>query len=154
MPIKNAGPATITDQDIIYHSNLGFNASIKIYSNPARIKKIPPIISYFHETPRIIKRNNAGILCIKRPTAICCVVSPGTNTSSENSIRKRTNIIPKILGTHNIYLLTTLTISPFIKMIISEVRMYYFGLQNVRLKDVAPISFHTSNAFYNIRRKL
>ena len=72
---------------------------------PAKIKIIPPTISCFHDIIKIINKNNAGMLCINKPSAICQAVRPGSKTSNENIIKKRTNIIPNILGVQYINLL-------------------------------------------------
>lgn len=61
IPIRNAGPAIMRDQDNIYHSN-GFIISKMIYNNPARIKAIPPTISCFQEINRTANKISDGIL--------------------------------------------------------------------------------------------
>jgi len=83
IPIKNAGIAITNDSSM---------------SNPAKIKPIPPTISYFREIIKIIVKINAGILCINKPTTICQAVNPIPKISNENIIKKRTNITPNIRG--------------------------------------------------------
>ena len=76
IPTRKAGPEIISDQINIYHSKLGFIANKTLYNNPAKIKTIPPTISYFHEIIKMSSKNKAGILCINKPTIICQMVNP------------------------------------------------------------------------------
>jgi len=105
IPTRKAGPEIISDQINIYHSKLGFIANKTLYNNPAKIKTIPPTISYFHEIIKKINKINEGILCINKLMIICQTVSPGSKISNENIIKKRIKIIPKILGVQYINLL-------------------------------------------------
>ena len=96
--MRNAGPAIIIDQEIIYHSNLEFINRVIIYNNPAKIKAIPPTISYFQDIHKIINKINTGILCINNPNNIWEKLNPGSKTSKENIAKNNRNIIDKILG--------------------------------------------------------
>lgn len=69
-----------------------------IYKNPAKIKAIPPTISYFQEIIVTTNKIRAGILCINNPIAISLALNPGSKTSKENIIKKRINSIDNILG--------------------------------------------------------
>ena len=64
----------------------------------ARIKAIPPTISYFQDINRTINKTSAGILCINNPTAICQKLNSGEITSNENNAKKHINIMDRILG--------------------------------------------------------
>ncbi len=97
IPIMNGGPAICIDQANIYHSN-EFLSNTTIYNSPARIKAIPPTISYFHEINRTANNINAGTLCINNPTTVCQKLKFSAKTSNENSIKNKMNIIAKILG--------------------------------------------------------
>ena len=96
-PIRNATPEICRDQNNIYHSN-GFLISRIIYNSPARIKAIPPTISYFQEINRIINKISAGILCMKNPNIVCQKLNPVPKTSSDIKAKKQINIMDKILG--------------------------------------------------------
>jgi hypothetical protein len=101
IPTRNAGPAIIRIQDIIYHSNEFLSAFINIittYNVPAEIKTIPPTISCFQDIIRVINKINTGILCINNPTTICQKFNSGEITSNENKAKKQINIIDRILG--------------------------------------------------------
>lgn len=102
IPIKNAGPAIIKDQESIYHS-LGVDIITleilkPVYNNPAKMKAIPPTISCFQEIIKIIIRANDGMLCINNPTIVPQKPYPLSNMSKENRLKKRINIIDNILG--------------------------------------------------------
>lgn len=74
-------------------------ATIMIYTNPAKIKTIPPTISYFHDIINTITNINAGMLCINKPIMMSLAVAPGVNTSSENIAKNIINNIDITLGT-------------------------------------------------------
>ena len=74
--MRNAGPAIGRDQNSIYHSR-GFDIIILViliplYNSPAKIKAIPPTISYsyFQDIIRTINKTSAGILCINNPKIV------------------------------------------------------------------------------------
>ena len=107
IPIRNAGPAIIRIQDIIYHSNEFLSIFINIvtiYNIPAKIKATPPTISCFQDIIKTAKRINTGILCMNNPTAICQKLNSGEMTSNENNAKKHIKIIERILGVQYIYL--------------------------------------------------
>jgi len=109
IPMKNAGPAIMRDQDSIYHSN-GFISNITIYNSPARIKAIPPTISYFQEIIRTTNKISDGILCITNPRIVCQNPRFKSKISNENKAKKRMNSIDKILGVQYMNLLILFSI--------------------------------------------
>lgn len=132
MPMANAGPAMVTDQDSIYHSNSGFLVNRKIYNSPAKINVTAPTISCLHEIMSNSNKSNAGMLWINKAVTICRTDNPDSKTSKENIMRNRTNSIPKILGVQKIYLLIFCTILILISISsvlnYSEPSKYYFFL--------------------------
>ena len=80
-----------------------------IYNNPAVIKAMPPIISYFHAAINTASKINVGILCSSIPAIICFKLKPGDMTSKENSAIKQIKSIDKILGVQYMNLLIFLT---------------------------------------------
>jgi len=99
IPIKKAIPANCMAQDNKYHSNWPlFNNMETIWANPARIKTIPPTISYFQEINRTINKINTGILWINSPNIVCQKLSSEEKTSKDIKARKMRNIIDRILG--------------------------------------------------------
>ncbi len=99
--MKNIGTLICRVQNNIYQSDGFLSMFITIittYDIPAKIKTIPPTISRFHEIATTAARIRAGILCINNPTAISQALNPGSKTSNENNIRKRTSTIDRILG--------------------------------------------------------
>ena len=105
--MMNAGPLICKTQNSIYKLEGLFSMlinKIKIYNIPAKIKAIPPTISYFQDINRTANRINTGILCIRNPTTICQKLNSGEMTSNENNAKKHINIIDKILGVQYINL--------------------------------------------------
>ncbi|MCR4285214.1 MAG: hypothetical protein NUV97_04210 [archaeon] len=98
IPIKNAGPEMINDQENMYHSNWGFINKRKIYNNPTIIKAIPPTHSYFQEINKITNKRKDGILWRNSAKIVCQKLSPIPKTSKEKRAKKQINIIDKILG--------------------------------------------------------
>lgn len=74
IPIKKAGPEIGRLQK--RYSNLKdgslnmFVTSVPMYKSPARMKAIPPTISYFQEIIKIIKRIRLGMLCMNKPKIV------------------------------------------------------------------------------------
>ncbi len=97
IPIRNAIPEICTAQDSLYHSN-GFCINTAIYNSPARIKAIPPTISYFHEIIRIIVRIIEGILCMNNPRIVPQKDNFMSNMSRLKRLRKSMKIIASIRG--------------------------------------------------------
>lgn len=69
-----------------------------MYNNPAKIKAIPPTISYFQEINRTTNKTSAGRLCINNTPSVCQKLNLGEKTSNENSIKNKIKIIENILG--------------------------------------------------------
>lgn len=84
-------------QDNIYHSNDCLISRI-IYSSPARIKVIPPTISYFRDINRTTNKTRAGILCINNAPSVCQRLNSREKTSNDINAKNNMNIIDKILG--------------------------------------------------------
>ena len=97
IPIKNAIPAICIAQDRMYHSN-GFLINTRIYNSPARIKAIPPTISYFQDISRTTNKTSAGILCINNPTTVSQKLNSEEKMSNDINARKDMNKIANILG--------------------------------------------------------
>lgn len=99
-PIKNAGTSIISEpkKDMYQGSTSTLATENIIWIIPAIMKVIPPTISCFHDIHRTIANIKEGKLCIKRPTNICKLVSPGSKTSNENIVKKRIKNIDNILG--------------------------------------------------------
>ena len=87
----------IKNHDIIYHLN-GFIRTKAMYTRPARMKTIPPNISYLHDIRRTASRKSAGILWISNASAICQNPSSGEKTSKEKSDKNNMKTIDSILG--------------------------------------------------------
>ena len=100
----------------IYHGSGACLATEDIINNmPARIKTIPPTISYFQDIHRIIARTNTGILCIKSPNIVPQKPRFSSKTSSENIVRKRRNSIHRIRGVQYINLLIFFDIIGYVR---------------------------------------
>ena len=98
MPIKNAGQVISKEDNKRLVPDRPLISIIIVKAIPARINTIPPAISYFQEIIVTINRISAGILCRNNPIAISLALKPGSKTSKEKTIRKRTNNIDNILG--------------------------------------------------------
>lgn len=59
---------------------------------------IPVNISNFQKIIKETSRTRAGMLCIKKALIVCQKPNPSLKTSSEKTIKKAINKIPKILG--------------------------------------------------------
>ena len=81
----------------MYHSN-GFLINTRIYNSPARIKAIPPTISYFQDISRTTNKTSAGILCINNPTTVSQKLNSEEKMSNDINARKDMNKIANILG--------------------------------------------------------
>jgi len=81
----------------MYNSN-GFLNRNKIYNNPAKIKKIPPTISYFQDITRMINKKREDKLCINNPSIVPQKPRFISKISRENNAKNKINIIDKILG--------------------------------------------------------
>ena len=97
IPIKKAIPEICIAQDSIYHSN-GFLINTTIYTSPARIKAIPPTISYFQDISRTTSKTSAGILCINNAPIVCQKLDSEEKTSNDINAKKDMNIMDRILG--------------------------------------------------------
>jgi len=107
IPIRNAGALMGRVQNNIYHwdeSRIIFINRSMMYDNPARVKAMPPTISRFQDSNRIINSSNTGILCINRPNSICPKLNPGAITSKENNAKKQINTMDRIRGVQYINL--------------------------------------------------
>ena len=69
-----------------------------MYNSPARIKAIPPTISYFQDINRTINKTSAGILCINNAPNVCQKLNSEEKTSNDINAKKNMNIIDKTLG--------------------------------------------------------
>jgi hypothetical protein len=105
MPIKNAGPTIIKLQDNIYHETGSDELDIiilvmlkPVYSNPARIKTIPPSHSCFQDIRRTTSKIKTGRLCINNPSAHSRTPLQLSNTSKENIAKKSRNKIERTRG--------------------------------------------------------
>ena len=97
IPIKKANPEICMAQASIYHSK-GFLISKMIYNIPAKIKEIPPTISYFQDINRTINKTRAGILCINNAPSVCQKLNSPEKTSNDINAKNNMNIIDKTLG--------------------------------------------------------
>jgi hypothetical protein len=109
IPIKNAVPEIIAIPNTIDHSNV-FLINKKIYNNPAKIKAIPPTISYFQEINKTTNNMIVGILCINNPSTVSQKLNSEEKTSNDINAKKNMNIIDKILGVQYINFPIFLTI--------------------------------------------
>ena len=102
IPIRNAGPATVRDQESIYHWAGGFDnidaSNTAMYTIPAKIKATPPTISRLHDTIRTTNRISVGMLCINKPATVPQKPKFISKISRENIARNRRNSIDSILG--------------------------------------------------------
>ena len=69
-----------------------------MYSSPARIKAIPPTISYFQDISSTTNNTSVGILCISNPTTVCQKLNSEEKTSNDINAKKNMNIMDNILG--------------------------------------------------------
>ena len=81
----------------MYHSN-GFLINTRIYNSPARIKAIPPTISYFQDISRTTNNTSVGILCINNAPSVCQKLNSEEKTSNDINAKKNMNIMDIILG--------------------------------------------------------
>lgn len=111
IPIRNAGPAIVKDQDKAVPIGTLLKVQI-IYNNPAEINVIAPTNLCFQDMITRISKINAGILCINKARAISQKLKFSAKTSNEKSIKNKMNIIDKILGVQYINLLIFFIIFP------------------------------------------
>lgn len=104
--MKNAIPENWIAQDKRYHSN-SFMTNVRIiYATPARMKAIPPTISYFQDIQRTAIKMNTGILCIKNATTVPQKPKPVPKTSRDIRAKNAMKMIDTILGAQYTNLLT------------------------------------------------
>lgn len=65
------------------------------------IKMVPPASSYFHETIKAIIKAKAGMLCLRNANSCLIKGSFPSNTSKENIIKNRIEMIERIRANHN-----------------------------------------------------
>lgn len=102
MPIRNAGPKIIKDQNDINHwwgdvLNMLMSTSVR-YSIPASENAIAPTISYFQDMNKIINKINDGMLCSKSMINASPKLDAESKTSKENKDKNSINTMARIRG--------------------------------------------------------
>ena len=115
IPIRNAGPSITRDiaRAIYQGSRVSLIIEDVRCAIPARIKAIPPTISYFQEIDRTITKINTGILCINNPINMSPKLDADSKTSKENRAKNSINKILNILGIQYTNLLIFFTMFEF-----------------------------------------
>jgi hypothetical protein len=96
---RNSNPINIIGREIIRKvSKLWYVLKKQMENNPRKIKRYPPISSFFQAKAKAIAKTMVGMLCIKNPPVFSRNVPSVERTSKENMRMKKMNNTASTLG--------------------------------------------------------